>query len=73
MIFLIHFFFKKNYMGHQLLGLASRARMMIKYGNHSYSIPYINMISGNCNITLQNYGYAVDTTSYAELSVNTND
>ncbi len=31
------------------------------------------MYKYNCNITSQNHGYAVDTTNYAELSVNTND
>lgn len=48
-------------LGHQLLALASGAKTLkLKYGNRAHNIPAMNLITGECHITSQNHGYAVD-------------
>lgn len=48
-------------LGHQLLALASGAKTIkLKYGNRAHNIPALDVTTGNCHITSQNHGYAVD-------------
>lgn len=48
-------------LGHQLLALASGAKTIkLKYGNRAHNIPTLDLITGQCHITSQNHGYAVD-------------
>ncbi|CCD24878.1 carbamoyl-phosphate synthase (glutamine-hydrolyzing) CPA1 NDAI_0E00620 [Naumovozyma dairenensis CBS 421] len=48
-------------LGHQLLALASGAKTMkLKYGNRAHNIPAMDLTTGQCHITSQNHGYAVD-------------
>lgn len=48
-------------MGHQLLALAGGAKTIkLKYGNRAHNIPTLDLTTGQCHITSQNHGYAVD-------------
>ncbi|KAH6688051.1 carbamoyl-phosphate synthase [Plectosphaerella plurivora] len=65
-------------MGHQLLALAAGARTIkLKYGNRAHNIPALDLTTGQCHITSQNHGYAVDAASlpsdFKEYFVNLND
>jgi len=65
-------------LGHQLLALAAGGRTIkLKYGNRAHNIPALDLTTGQCHITSQNHGYAVDTTTlpqeYKEYFVNLND
>jgi carbamoyl-phosphate synthase/aspartate carbamoyltransferase len=65
-------------LGHQLLARAAGAQTLkMKFGNRGHNIPCTHSISGNCYITSQNHGYAVDAMSlpsgWEELFVNAND
>lgn len=51
-------------LGHQLLALASGATThKLKYGNRAHNIPAMDLTTGQCHITSQNHGYAVDAAS----------
>ncbi|CCF57797.1 hypothetical protein KAFR_0D01510 [Kazachstania africana CBS 2517] len=51
-------------LGHQLLALASGGKTVkMKYGNRAHNIPTKNLVTGECHITSQNHGYAVDPES----------
>lgn len=51
-------------LGHQLLALAAGAKTVkLKYGNRAHNIPALDLMSGNCHITSQNHGYAVDAST----------
>ncbi|CAA18888.1 arginine specific carbamoyl-phosphate synthase subunit Arg5 [Schizosaccharomyces pombe] len=51
-------------MGHQLLALSTGAKTIkLKYGNRGHNIPALDIASGNCHITSQNHGYAVDAST----------
>ncbi|KAI1329721.1 small subunit of carbamoyl phosphate synthase [Xylariaceae sp. FL0255] len=65
-------------LGHQLLALAAGARTIkLKYGNRAHNIPSIDLTTGQCHITSQNHGYAVDASTlpseWKEYFVNLND
>lgn len=65
-------------LGHQLLALAIGARTIkLKYGNRAHNIPALDLTTGQCHITSQNHGYAVDSTTlpsdWREYFVNLND
>jgi carbamoyl-phosphate synthase small subunit len=65
-------------LGHQLLALAAGARTVkLKYGNRAHNIPALDLTTGQCHITSQNHGYAVDTptlpSDFKEYFVNLND
>ncbi|KAH6671666.1 putative carbamoyl-phosphate synthase arginine-specific small chain [Halenospora varia] len=65
-------------LGHQLLALAAGARTIkLKYGNRAHNIPALDLTTGQCHITSQNHGYAVDTPTlphdFKEYFVNLND
>ncbi|PHH64596.1 hypothetical protein CDD81_4207 [Ophiocordyceps australis] len=65
-------------LGHQLLALAAGARTIkLKYGNRAHNIPALDLTTGQCHITSQNHGYAVDASSlpkdFKEYFVNLND
>lgn len=65
-------------LGHQLLALAVGARTIkLKYGNRAHNIPALDLTTGQCHITSQNHGYAVDTSTlpddFKEYFVNLND
>lgn len=65
-------------LGHQLLALAAGARTIkLKYGNRAHNIPALDLTTGQCHITSQNHGYAVDTSTlpneFKEYFVNLND
>jgi carbamoyl-phosphate synthase small subunit len=65
-------------LGHQLLALAAGARTIkLKYGNRAHNIPALDLTTGQCQITSQNHGYAVDTPTlpaeFKEYFVNLND
>ncbi|KKA29516.1 hypothetical protein TD95_001574 [Thielaviopsis punctulata] len=65
-------------LGHQLLALATGAKTIkLKYGNRAHNIPALDLTTGQCHITSQNHGYAVDTTTlpsdFREYFVNLND
>jgi len=65
-------------LGHQLLALATGARTIkLKYGNRAHNIPALDLTTGQCHITSQNHGYAVDTATlpadFKEYFVNLND
>lgn len=65
-------------LGHQLLALATGARTIkLKYGNRAHNIPALDMTTGQCHITSQNHGYAVDASTlgseWKEYFVNLND
>ncbi|KAL2707825.1 Carbamoyl-phosphate synthase (glutamine-hydrolyzing) [Kluyveromyces marxianus] len=48
-------------LGHQLLALASGAKTVkLGYGNRAHNIPALDLTTGQCYITSQNHGYAVD-------------
>ena len=65
-------------LGHQLLARAAGAdTLKMKFGNRGHNIPCTNLLSGQCHITSQNHGYAVDAKTlppgWEELFVNAND
>ncbi|RDA85301.1 hypothetical protein CP532_5930, partial [Ophiocordyceps camponoti-leonardi (nom. inval.)] len=65
-------------LGHQLLALAVGARTVkLKYGNRAHNIPALDLTTGQCHITSQNHGYAVDAgtlpSEFKEYFVNLND
>lgn len=65
-------------LGHQLLGLAVGAKTIkLKYGNRAHNIPALDLTTGQCHITSQNHGYAVDPTTlpsdWKEYFTNLND
>ncbi|KAH6659560.1 carbamoyl-phosphate synthase [Truncatella angustata] len=65
-------------LGHQLLALSIGARTVkMKYGNRAHNIPALDLSTGQCHITSQNHGYAVDASSlpkdWKEYFVNLND
>ncbi|KFY19671.1 hypothetical protein V491_04295, partial [Pseudogymnoascus sp. VKM F-3775] len=65
-------------LGHQLLALAAGGRTIkLKYGNRAHNIPALDRTTGQCHITSQNHGYAVDTSTlpdyFKEYFVNLND
>lgn len=66
-------------LGHQLLALASGAKTLkLDYGNRAHNIPALDLTSGQCHITSQNHGYAVDASTLPESEfkaffVNLND
>ena len=65
-------------LGHQLLALAAGGRTIkLKYGNRAHNIPALDLTTGQCHITSQNHGYAVDAStlpeSFKEYFVNLND
>lgn len=65
-------------MGHQLLGLAAGAQTLkMKYGNRAHNIPAMDLTTGQCHITSQNHGYAIDDStlpsSWKPYFVNLND
>eukprot|EP01135_Chromosphaera_perkinsii_P003843 Nk52_evm1s258 gene=Nk52_evmTU1s258 len=70
-------------LGHQLMALAAGCRTIkLKYGNRGHNIPCTDMRTGECHITSQNHGYAVDPESipsgmeggeWKQLFVNAND
>lgn len=65
-------------MGHQLLGLAAGAQTVkMKYGNRAHNIPAMDLTTGQCHITSQNHGYAIDDStlpsSWKPYFVNLND
>lgn len=65
-------------LGHQLLALAVGARTVkLKYGNRAHNIPALDLTTGQCHITSQNHGYAVDASTlpneFKEYFVNLND
>jgi carbamoyl-phosphate synthase small subunit len=65
-------------LGHQLLALAIGARTIkMKYGNRAHNIPALDLTTGQCHITSQNHGYAVDASTlpsdFKEYFVNLND
>lgn len=51
-------------LGHQLLALAAGAKThKLKYGNRAHNIPAMDLTTGQCHITSQNHGYAIDESS----------
>jgi|EP00670_Eutreptiella_braarudii_P007508 carbamoyl-phosphate synthase/aspartate carbamoyltransferase len=65
-------------LGNQLLALAAGAKTYkLKYGNRGMNQPAIDLRNGNCAITPQNHGFAVDGQSlpvdWKELFINAND
>jgi carbamoyl-phosphate synthase small subunit len=65
-------------LGHQLLALAVGAQTIkLKYGNRAHNIPALDLTTGQCHITSQNHGYAVDAgtlpSEFKEYFVNLND
>jgi carbamoyl-phosphate synthase small subunit len=65
-------------LGHQLLALAAGAKTIkLKYGNRAHNIPALDLTTGQCHITSQNHGYAVDASTlpsdWKEYFVNLND
>jgi carbamoyl-phosphate synthase small subunit len=65
-------------LGHQLLAMAVGAKTIkMKYGNRAHNIPALDLTTGQCHITSQNHGYAVDSSTlpkdFKEYFVNLND
>lgn len=65
-------------LGHQLLALASGAHTLkLKYGNRAHNIPTLDLTTGQCHITSQNHGYAVDASTlpsdFEQYFINLND
>lgn len=51
-------------LGHQLLALASGGKThKLTYGNRAHNIPAMDLTNGQCHITSQNHGYAVEADS----------
>ena len=51
-------------LGHQLLGLALGAKAFkLKFGHHGANQPVQNLATGRVEITSQNHGFAIDTSS----------
>ncbi|QEU58144.1 Cpa1 [Kluyveromyces lactis] len=54
-------------LGHQLLALASGGKTIkLGYGNRAHNIPALDLTTGQCHITSQNHGYAVDVDTLPE-------
>ena len=48
-------------MGNQLLGTAAGAETYkMPFGNRGQNVPVLNLLTGECTITPQNHGYALD-------------
>ncbi|QPG76192.1 Multifunctional pyrimidine synthesis protein CAD [Brettanomyces nanus] len=65
-------------LGHQLLALSSGAKTIkLKYGNRAHNIPTLDLTTGQCHITSQNHGYAVDASTlssdFKQYFINLND
>ena len=65
-------------LGNQLLALAAGAEAKkLPFGNRGQNQPVINQLTGECYITPQNHGFAVDSSSlppeWTPLMVNAND
>jgi len=65
-------------MGNQLTALASGAKTFkMPFGNRGSNQPVLNVLTGQCYITPQNHGYAIDTKTLSDdwtpLFVNKND
>ena len=65
-------------LGNQLLALAAGARTYkMKFGNRAANVPSVDLLTGNCYITSQNHGFAVDESTLPEdwqpLFFNAND
>ncbi|QNP97699.1 carbamoyl-phosphate synthase arginine-specific small chain [Yarrowia lipolytica] len=65
-------------LGHQLLALAAGAKTVkLKYGNRAHNIPALDLTTGQCHITSQNHGYAVDVNTlpaeFKPYFINLND
>lgn len=65
-------------LGHQLLALAAGAKThKLKYGNRAHNIPAMDLTTGQCHITSQNHGYAIDESTlpvdWKPFFVNLND
>jgi len=65
-------------MGNQLTALAAGAKTYkMPFGNRGQNQPVLNLVTGQCYITPQNHGYAIDTESlssdWTPLFVNKND
>ncbi len=65
-------------LGNQLLGLASGAKTSkLPFGNRGQNQPVMNELNGDCYITPQNHGYAVETSTLSNdwkpLFTNSND
>ena len=62
----------------QLLALAAGAQTYkMKFGNRAANVPCVDLLTGNCFITSQNHGFAVDEKTLPEdwqpLFFNAND
>lgn len=65
-------------LGHQLLSTAiGCTTYKMLYGNRGHNLPCVHMDTGNCYMTSQNHGYAVDSKSvpanWTTLFTNSND
>ena len=65
-------------LGNQLLALAAGAKTYkMKFGNRAANVPCVDLLTGNCFITSQNHGFAVDEKTLPEdwqpLFFNAND
>ena len=65
-------------MGNQLLGMAAGAECYkLPFGNRGQNIPVVNKLTGECYITPQNHGYALDAeklpAGWSALFENRND
>eukprot|EP01124_Arcella_intermedia_P028723 TRINITY_DN5904_c0_g1_i1.p1 TRINITY_DN5904_c0_g1~~TRINITY_DN5904_c0_g1_i1.p1 ORF type:complete len:2148 (+),score=473.24 TRINITY_DN5904_c0_g1_i1:212-6655(+) len=65
-------------LGNQILGLAVGAKTYkLKFGNRGQNQPCIDEFSGRCHLTMQNHGYAIDTTTlpkeWKQFFYNAND
>eukprot|EP00617_Octactis_speculum_P026137 CAMPEP_0185750740 /NCGR_PEP_ID=MMETSP1174-20130828/9510_1 /TAXON_ID=35687 /ORGANISM="Dictyocha speculum, Strain CCMP1381" /LENGTH=1498 /DNA_ID=CAMNT_0028427391 /DNA_START=102 /DNA_END=4595 /DNA_ORIENTATION=- len=65
-------------LGNQLMGLAAGAETIkLPFGNRGQNQPVTNVLTGECYITPQNHGYAIDDTTlpseWKVLFTNTND
>jgi len=65
-------------LGNQLMGIASGGNAVkLPFGNRGQNQPVINHLTGECYITPQNHGYAIDSKSLTEewdpLFTNAND
>ena len=65
-------------LGNQLLALAAGGRTYkMKFGNRGANVPCVDLLSGQCYITSQNHGFAVDEASlpaeWQPLFFNAND
>lgn len=65
-------------LGNQLMGLASGGKAVkLPFGNRGQNQPVVNHLTGECYITPQNHGYAIDsnslTSEWDPLFTNAND